>query len=921
MPSGTASLPSGTESLPPTRASPLSPDDQAILEEYKKIVEFRNQVVSGTHPRIKPVLAKSGPDDSYSPPSNVLKASPGAQTTKVNGNAKVVDNSRSYQENSRQTPVNVSAALPGLGLLVNNNDKGAPKSLTSSKPEINPVLLEKSDDLIKAEMRLRRQRLESSLKDQLDQRRAAAKASQQAPEQLSELDLNDVMSQALLLVQKSAAQPTDDTAANPSNGSDSFDDNTFYSSRHDTPETPQISRVSDAREDVEIREDSYEPQLDSPPLVPAKNALAAEPPSPTRDPPLPSKPNDAVANQAPGGLGAPAPYITGAVNNRTEGFQAGAVIEVTSSDGSGPASRSDESGNIGPAHGVEQSDLYRVNRNLLGQALNQQYSPVVRAHNLSPIAPQPEHVSPLAVSRQPAIAQEDASARQATPAQVAALRQQASAGTTPESSPQGVRNDRKRRRKKKKAERSAAEAPAPAAVQSPFIKPEPRSPSPLTAPPYSRPHKRQRPNHSQQPSLNYDEPLSAGGGRGPPHSLRGQTREERNSGNGALNSFGPRAAVQPTEVNDAGYDRSYPLDSRPSYGGPQGTATYATPYGQETRVVQETPYSYQREAPRMSVRPGSARDRSRSPRYDRLVETMPPPRATTRIVVDESGREYMEPTRPATVTRESMVSTGRVGDSELLYERVPARRASSQRPGTLEQDGIVYQRLSPPYSIPPRRMATQPDSVPSEYRTYRERDYSVLPIPRPSEEYGAQRARVITEVPREYITRGGSVRPSESIRYETTVGYERRPLEEPPREYIPTRASSVRPAESIRYEVPVGYERRVVNDPAREYGSFRAASVRPAGYEVYGARFGSVRPEVPQREYAASVHPESRREIIPPPPETASYGMRPYDAASTPQLIRQEYRAPPVEQYYTQAPPRQSEEVVYLERPQQGSYR
>ncbi|KAH8889708.1 hypothetical protein GQ53DRAFT_782878 [Thozetella sp. PMI_491] len=906
-------------------ASSLTQDARHKLEEYRKIVQLRDEVLSGAHPRIKATPVKPGIDDVSLPSSNavsLVSAPSRAQGTKVNGHA-AADNSRSYQANAQRASVAVPANVPGLGMLSGHHAPDAPKSFVASKPAINPVLLEKSDDLIKAEIQLQRQRLERGLKDQIDQKRAAAKASQQAPEQVSDLNLAEVLSKALMLVQTTATKPTDETAANPSNESDSFDDNTFYSSRHDTPETPQVSRIPNEVEveDEEMREDSYEPQLDSPPLGPVPNPLAAEPPSPTRA--APSSLNSSIrqlANPASGLGGTVGHYntiATSAANNRAGALQVGLPIEITSSDGSAPASRSEESGNTGVESAANQGNLFRINHNLLGQALSRQDSPVVRAHNLSPIAPQPEHVSPLAVSRQPPLAQGDASARQATPAQVAALRQQASAGTTPESSPQGSRNERKKKKKKKRAERQAAEA----ATQSPCIKPEPRSPSPLNAPPFSRPHKRQRPNHSQQPSLSYDEPGSAGGGRRPRHNLQGSTREEQGSNNGASADLRSRDAPQTIYLDEPRYDGGYSVDPKHSYGSAQGQGPPFPPYGQEPRPVREAPlYSYdQRDGPRMGALPGAVRERSRSPRYDRSAVSLSSTRAPTRIVIDEFGREYMEPSRPPAVIRETVVSSSRVGEPELRYERIPPPGAAPPRPDTFEQDGVLYRRVSPSYASAPRRVITQPETVAPDYRSYHEREFSARPMLPPGEEYGAPRPRVVT-APREYITRAASVRPPEGVRYETTVGYERRPLDEPFSEYMPTRPASVRPAEGIRYEVPVGYERRVVDEPVREYGSLRASSVRPAGYEVvrdYGVRYGSVRPEL-HREYAASVHPEQGREAMHPPAEARSYSVRPYDGGQAPQVVRQEFR--PVEQYYTRPPPRQDEEVVYLERPPQGSY-
>lgn len=115
-------------------------------------------------------------------------------------------------------------------------------------------------------------------------------------------------------------------------------------------------------------------------------------------------------------------------------------------------------------------------------------------------------------------------------------------------------------------------------------------------------------------------------------------------------------------------------------------------------------------------------------------------------------------------------------------------------------------------------------------------------------------------LPQEYASRAQSLRP-EPLRYEeTSREYLRAPSvrpepvrhEEVPREYI--RATTVRP-EPIRYEIP------------REY------------------RLQSVHPEPPLREYAASVRPEARREMVP----QREFSVRPveqheryYDAGTGP---------------------------------------
>src|ERR1700722_3918033 len=89
-----------------------------------------------------------------------------------------------------------------------------PMMAKAVKSEINPILLEKSDDLIKAEIQLQRHRLERALREQVEQRRLSLKASLQTSESLPDFDLSDVLSKALTIVHPSTAadveQPVDD---------------------------------------------------------------------------------------------------------------------------------------------------------------------------------------------------------------------------------------------------------------------------------------------------------------------------------------------------------------------------------------------------------------------------------------------------------------------------------------------------------------------------------------------------------------------------------------------------------------------------------------------------------------------------------------------------------------------------------------
>ena len=322
----------------------------------------------------------------------------------------------------------------------------------------------------------------------------------------------------------------------------------------------------------------------------------------------------------------------------------------------------------------------------------------------------------------------------------------------------------------------------------------------------------------------------------------------------------------------------------------------------------------------MSVRPPVDRERSRSPvAYERHASVMPPPRAPVRrIIVDEYGREYIEPPRPA-VVRASVAPGARPDEPEVIYERTVPAHAISRRPEIYE-DTSLYGQPSPyaPSNAPyVRRVVTQPELTGPDYRAYRERDYAPAPVVRHPDEMHQPGAERLAEVPREYLARAASVHPAgDAYQYDLPAGYQRRVVQEAPREYASVRASSVRPVEGRRYEVRHGYER------VGEYGPVpvaRTASVRPAEpVQQYGEvvrdqgwRGGSVRPEV--REYAPSAMPEAvHRDMLPPAAPQRAYSVRPVE---TPVAVRQEYQQPglrPAEGYYGQVPARRDEEVTYV---------
>lgn len=929
----------------------LTSDEIRELREYEKLLRFRDEVVNGLHPRIKPAhlagRTAQGPKQSPTPAAAASTASATSQPTATNAAAVIHEravtvNAQAQQANQRAT---MASSVPGLGTL--SGASGGPKPLAAGKPEIDPVLLEKSDGLVRAEMQLKRQRLERDLKEQLEQRR-------KAPEQLPELDVADIYAKALSAVHATPARSTDDTAANASASSDSFDDNSFYSSRHDTPESNMASRLPNESEDEELREGSpYEPELDPEPVVPVGQAQpAALPPSEPIPPSGPSQQRpQPIAVAAPGVPTAPKVVVPGLSIGASVSTKPPAQPAVPVASGA-LESGSEESATTGTDQASNAQDLRWVNERLLNrEALARNPSPLVRAHDLSPVAPQPTHVVPPALARQSHLAATDSSGTRATPAQVAALRKQPSNGSSPESSPQG--NGRAEKKKNKKKKRKVDRLAAESAAATPYIKPEPRSPSPLTSPQFSRPSKRQRRSPQQPVDLIDDEPRYeqriAGDESYQERYQPRIVRQERVVGYERGDVYRPHHGDEPVLVASPRYERVYYDDYR-APPEPAGTMQYV----REVRTVRPGPrvveagsyedgatyYRDVRAASRMSVRPAAVYPRrSLSPvMREHPPAAMPPPKR--RIVVDEFGREYLEPVRPATVVREDVVSDPRG------YERILPPRALSRRPEAVADDAILYRPASPAYGVS-RRVITQPEYSMSDYRGgYREATGNPMP-PAPPHEYHP--SRPITSEreplpPREYLDRAASARPPPP------------PPPPPPPYYYAhpagaggsiIRAASARPVEAgggIRYE-PVHASYEGDYHPPPPPPALRSASVRPAA-EAAGttpARYDYGDYGAGARAYHGQQHqPEGRREVamMPPPPQmggaSGGGGARAWSAVPA-EVVRRDYPPPqgqgqPVERYYGRPPPppppppphagREDEDVVFLERvPRDGGYR
>ena len=639
--------------------STMTPEELREVLEYEKIVQFRDAIFAGTHPRIKiPHLAGR----QIEAPRNV--SSPSLSTPVPNAASQF----------ARATSGNHPAALPYP------NSRPSKNYRATGKSEINPILLEKSDDLIRAEIQLQRQRLERSIREQMEQQKLAAKSQLQSSEALPNFDISEVLSKALALVPP-ISSTAELSAGARSPASDSFDENTFYSSQHDTPEP--FSSPNGPKEPGELRSNDVmsiderpaetlsaggrEPQD----VLSNNNHLASQLLSQAQQLPsqLPNHLRGAVVQQQ-------ALEMTNSESSSSRGAQVGDTSDVSSREKEdiGVGRR-----HIDPRASITMITEHPVNKNggqvpaehLLQQAFaDNPTSPLIRAHNLSPVAPQPARVSPLATARAPPIVQEAQRIYEAQPAQVAALRREPEGLSSTDSSPKGAKSaDRKKGRKDKKKKRKAS-INDNASPDSPYIKPEPRSPSPFSAMPLPRPPKRQRQMGQFAAELNYDEPTGEEQERVPQRYEQAPMPRVRQRVEEHYDQ-GPRR-VEPSYQRLERDDDLYRISGGDYVRRAHAPATYTVPYGpgepvpvraasqsMAERRVYEEPIYYREPVPRYSVRPDANRDRSRSPviRERRSPIQMAPPRGPVRIIVDAYGREYIDPT-PTPTLRQSVAPSG-----------------------------------------------------------------------------------------------------------------------------------------------------------------------------------------------------------------------------------------------------------------------
>ncbi|KAG6214960.1 hypothetical protein E4U34_005899 [Claviceps purpurea] len=870
----------------------LSEKELFELGQYEKIIQLRDVIVSRKHPTTAHQHSSNASPDSKPPGQHVPGAKAQSMIHEKHGSAPAVP---------RQPPV------------------AAETELKSSRAEI------RSDQRVTDELQTQRERLERALKDEVEQLRAERAA---ITEPSAEIDSSDVLAKALAIVEAATASAVDDENlnANAESIADSFDEGTFYSSRHDTPESHLVSRIRTASPYVQAAsahpQDEPNPQRMnsqqqqqrrqqplSGPAQPApaiekstsltsnanltlhKDVLAnnvhpqlegssqqssnqqlTQPRSglavvPAQDPkaaqlaPMTERSNHSVTNAS----STSQMSIVPGLNNYVQATGSTQVLA------SRPAAlRQDDSRNFEIATGGNRQALR--DRGLETHPP----SPLVRNHNtLQPVAPQPTNptiISALAAASSATRGNAHASGHHsaiATPAQVNALRTEQYDVTSPDSSSQGggrtqakgngkkweKQEERKEEKRKRKKKRKADTQGGVSLESNPAIKQEARSPSPLSAPSFIRPSKRAR--HVQEQSAVHEHAPSHDTARAPDvgvqyvsRSVGDNTMPVGLAATAACSTpYSSTANGEPQYSNSRYYDEQVLL-AREGPRHHQGhTLDHPIHYLARTAPgPQPVPQVMLADSHPIHSRPyRDYQDGLRMPAHaDGETFMPPPPPPPARILVDAYGREYYEPSHHIP-SRLSVTSSSRHGEHEVLYERVPSQAVSRHpMPGPYDDGGLVYSAPTQAYAWP-RRVVTQPGYINHDYRDVRQREFSSRPLPAQGDF-----VQVMTPNERRFGEDGYSVRPA-----------------------------SARPVDGARYAMPPDY-----------------------------GRVHSVQPEMPvAAEYAANIHPDSRRDTVQP------YSRGYHPPAPVPD--------PVIQRPYSVRPPdpspsgrvRGADDVTFIERP------
>ena len=381
--------------------------------DYEKIVKLRDDVFAGNHPRLK--LTKQVSEHRVAQktvPASVPAVPSFPLLQQINGFPHYPAASQPRQTNGVATSTKISK--PSLPAKPPTADPPSKPTFTTSS--IDPVLLTKSDVLVKAEYRQKRQRIERALEEQILQRRLVERAAsdQDVP---ADFDVGEVLEKAHELVKpfKPTFISNEHAAESPS---DSFDENTFYSSQMNDTTSEEVDRSPQRRtKGSELEQHNRRQQ--------SPNRISGRVGTPTHKDSTQRTQGRAVEASNPdsriAALEEELKRLKAEKEAKTSTFPQVTTLDEGPNDEDVPYSPPDvqmplSAASVGHDVGFDRNAYAQEPRQTRAREYHQRdhYEPsllpdnmrIVRSHITSPLAPQPSRVSPLAVAKEPRVYQD-----------------------------------------------------------------------------------------------------------------------------------------------------------------------------------------------------------------------------------------------------------------------------------------------------------------------------------------------------------------------------------------------------------------------------------------------------------------------------------------------------------------------------------
>ena len=857
--------------------TPLPAEDEELCDQ---LLRLRDVVIAGRHASFKL------PSSVIAQLKSTLNA-PDAQgaafaSQQLNTIADASASSTNQPQLQQSSSFPTFTGLPGL------QASSAPFSINAahsygathvSARGLDPIFLEKSDSLVRAEGQLKRQRLERDLQSQVDSHKHASRDKDPGVDAPSPIDIDITLLSALERVKPISGLKVPERSGSAAS---SFDENDYYSSQVQSDWSSETSSNKASDRAAGAFTADFEP-LDG--ARPTSNLHAKHPahakqqtfgrPAVATSPkvrPLSRKSQPQVVHNVEDEDDEYAPPDATAIDSFREHGVATKNQQVAPPD--------DDDSDYEPGEITEESNIPTPSYQVQQPVQRSPHVPVIRNHLTHIAAPQPNRVSPLATAKGPSIELELVNGRpevvqkpQQRSNHVPSRLSSASPSANGVSGAGKKRRNKKRKReqepngraKRRRERQNVVESPASPLNQEPYIKDEPMSPPPFAnlpeVPHYA--HAQYRPaqidlvSPRQAPPMHYAPEPPRSGLRyeyfqpnsptvvrvASPGGFQPVQRDNQDLRRVASLHYAQRPP--PARV----YSPFAPYKAAMTYGEPR--PTQAGPPAGDADVVQYQESSVLDGAHSTSA--NRSRSPPRRPEYrdsyvERAASPAPmPPLASApgrQIITDQYGNRYVAvgpapapapapaPTRaPVYNQRASVAPIERHSQPQMAYEQAQTRSSpvySQQPPPTAHaRYEPVDSRMMPPPQTSRQQVVPERQVEYVDANNYRVQDYDPQPI-KQTHFTEAPTSPVYQKVPRyeqmppppqpaQQLTSPIYVPRSYSVHPETS--------QQPPTHYI--RQASIAPVQYVRQDVPppqtrafsvvLGTDYSAPTQPQREY--------------------------------------------------------------------------------------------------------